>query len=265
MADEEKDSSAEKKKAPEASAPVAKPKSDMMMYIIVGVGALVVTVSVMFALLSGEQPSTAAADGESSAEEHAVAEEETEEELDTPDIFSELDDLSFLADTEFAELENPTESAEGHKNSRKSTKKNSKSKKHKAGSSSKTGANDASSMTADDSLSALSWIEVEKRKIATRNKALDEKARRLEALERTVNQKLTKVDQVEAARLTGLAKLYNGMKADQVARMMIKLDDKMIVAILPRMKSAQASKILGLLPASRGARISQEMVTLSSK
>ena len=250
MADEEKDK-AEDQKATDSAA--AKPKSDMMMYIIVGVGALVVTVGVMLGLVSGEKPASADAQETSDETAERVADDhESEHEQETPDIFSELDDLSFLTDTDFVD---PTETA-------------SKSDDHSTGSkkvkSHKTNSGTAL-LTSSDSLAALSWLETEKNKLATREKALDEKAKRLEALERSVNHKLTKVDQADAARLSGLAKLYNGMKPEQVARMMVKLNDKTIVAILPRMKSAQASKILGLLPASRGAKISQEMISFSGK
>ncbi len=256
MADEEKKSSAEEQSAD--AAPAQKPKSDMMMYIIVGVGALVVTIGVMMGMISGEHPQSAdAEDASAESAEHVEEEHAEEAEQETPDIFSELDDLSFLADTQFTDPTETSHESKGHS----SSKKKSSSK-----SSAKNGSGEShSSMSANDSLEALGWLETEKKKIATRSKALDEKAKRLEALERTVNQKLNRVDQVEAARYMGLAKLYNGMKPEQVARMLVKLDNKTIVAILPRMKSAQASKILGMLPASRGARISQEMITLSGK
>ncbi len=260
MADEKKDSSAKESEV-EAGAAAPKAKSDMMMYIIVAVGALVVTMSVMLGLMSGEP--THSADAEGVEDEHAEVADHSSDELEdqeTPDIFSELDDLSFLGDTLFPELVDSHESTDGHVSSKDKKSHSKKSKK-----SGKAKADSQGATSAEDSLAALSWIEAEKKKISNRSKALDEKAKRLEALERSVNQKLIKVDQAEAARLTGLAKLYNGMKADQVVRMMVKLDDKMIVAILPRMKSAQASKILGLLPASRGAKISQAMITLSNK
>ncbi len=258
MADEEKDKAEKEQTSAESTAPVAKPKSDMMMYIIVGVGALVVTMGVMLGLVSGgHAPMAENADGDVS---EGVAEHEAEsaEEPETPDIFSELDDLSFLADTNFGELS-------GSPEERLVAGKSKKPGHSKAGKTKKGHAVAASQLGADDSLAALNWLEAEKKKLKERNKTLDEKAKRLEALERSVNQKLTKVDQAEAARLSGLAKLYNGMKPEQVAKMMVKLDDKTIVAILPRMKSAQAAKILGMLPASRGARISKEMITLSAK
>jgi flagellar motility protein MotE (MotC chaperone) len=253
MADEEKKSSSEQPTTDGAKA--QKPKSDMMMYIIVGVGALVVTVGVMLGLMSGEHPKSAEVeDSSEESAEHSDAHGSEDAEQETPDIFSELDDLSFLADTQFAD---PTEEADNSDGHDSDVKKRSGSRRKSA--------NSNVSVTASDSVEAMTWIEAEKKKITARNKALDEKAKRLEALERAVNQKLTKVDQAEAARLSGLAKLYNGMKPEQVARMLVKLNDKTIVAILPRMKSAQAAKILGLLPASRGARISQEMITLSGK
>lgn len=217
-------------------------KSDLAMYLIVGGSALVVTVGAMMAFgdLSG-------GDVEQSAELIHEAGESTEELADSddpelPDLFSELDNLDFLNDTDF------TTGAE------------SIASELKQGS-----ASAPVKMSKDDSLAALSWLDKEKALLREKEKELNAKEKKLAAVEHEVDQKLKKVDQVEANRLSGLAKLYDGMKHDQVARMLVKLKDETIVQILPRMKTANASKILGLLPADRGARISRKMITLSAK
>lgn len=240
MAEEKKE-----KQEPEVveAAPVKKSSGGVMMYAIVGFGALIVSMGVMFALIDTSAP--APGDGaeemstESSKENSSHASHSSSPEDNIEDIFSELDDLSFLADTIIPDESHEAEQAAGKQNS--------------------------SQMSAGDSLQAVNWLETEKARLVKKSSELDKLTKKLDAQERSVDQKLKKLGQVEANRLLGLAKLYDGMKPDQVARMIVKMEDKMIVSILPRMKSANASKILGLLPPERGARISKLMISVASR
>ncbi|MBN4076262.1 hypothetical protein JYT16_00945 [Gemmatimonas aurantiaca] len=237
----------------------AKSKSDLMMYVIVGVGALVVTIASMMAFIDmSNDPTGGHAEDSEDAEEYAYDEDDDgeygNEELQLPDIFSELDNLDFLTDTNFAEAESTLSNTTVADKSLHATKKNGNQTSSKP-----------KQMSKKDSVTAVGWLEQEKAKLASREKELNAQEKKLTALENEVDQKLKKVDQIEANRLNGLAKLYNSMKHDQVARMIVKLNDDTIVRILPRMKTANAAKILGLLPPARGARISQKMITLTSR
>ena len=66
---------------------------------------------------------------------------------------------------------------------------------------------------------------------------------------------LAKKDQVKSERVAYLAKLFDGMKQDEISKLMAQLDDNTIVAVLPKMKAASASKVLAMLPPERAARI----------
>lgn len=245
MAGEDKEKT-QVEKSTEAKAPGK--KSDLMTYVIVGVGSLLVTIGVLLALIDTDQGLTEQSDAyedesvpSSSHKSDGKSGKNKDKESQLPDIFAELEDLSFL------DVSNLLGEAEEN--------------------AAKLGASldDKNQTSKKDSIEALDWITTEKKKISQERVELDKLKKRLDAQERTIDQKLRQVDQAAAAKLNSLAKLYDGMKPDQVARMIVKLEDKLIVSILPRMKKANASKILGLMPPSRGARISKQMITLAVK
>ncbi|UCE25122.1 MAG: hypothetical protein JSU74_03480 [Candidatus Zixiibacteriota bacterium] len=120
-------------------------------------------------------------------------------------------------------------------------------------------------MTEKDSLEQVNWLESEKAALASRKKELDTRQRELERLEKEVNKKLLNLEQAESARTAQLAKLYDGMDARSVAKLMANLDDKTVVSILPRMKLKNASAVLQLLPAQRAAKLSKQMITIAGK
>ena len=269
---EEQKPNTEAETAETAETPSPQKEGGMGMYLVAGLGALIVAGAVAFALGDG-----GAKHGAESAEESAAVEGETHEasgeaESDThAESEDGIDDLSFL-NTE--ELEKAAEEAASelaremsHKSESSGHSTQGTSHTSQTSESHSSGAESASSAEADktDSLAAVDWLEKEKKRLAKWEKDLKSKAKKLEAREREVNKKLKQIDQAKASRLTALAKLYDSMKQDQVARMLVKLDDETIVSILPRMKTANASKVLGLLPPDRGARISRKMITLSNK
>ncbi len=118
---------------------------------------------------------------------------------------------------------------------------------------------------AEDSIKQVNWLEKEKNTLAAREKALNSREEELNALDKKVSQKILRLDQAESARIAQLAKLYDGMEAQAVARLMANLDDNTVVSILPRMKSKNASQVLSLMPAKRAAKLSKQMITIAEK
>ncbi len=113
-----------------------------------------------------------------------------------------------------------------------------------------------------DSVDTLSWIEKEMADLALEKNTIAIQRKELEALQYKIDQGLIKIEQAESTRMIKLARLYDGMKANEVTKLFANLSDEMIVSILPRMKAANASKILGLMPPKRAARLSTEMVSV---
>ncbi|MEE9442144.1 MAG: hypothetical protein V3V99_05700 [candidate division Zixibacteria bacterium] len=120
-------------------------------------------------------------------------------------------------------------------------------------------------MSKEDSIEAANWLENEKEKLTTERKELDARKKELDRREYHLKQLLAKRDQMESARIGSLAKLYDGMKPQQVAPLINKLTIKQAVDVLLKMKPANAAKILGALKPDRAARISAEMITLSEE
>ncbi len=118
-------------------------------------------------------------------------------------------------------------------------------------------------MTVEDSIEAANWLENEKAKLAERETDLDAKEKRLNVLDSKVSQKILRIEQAESARISKLAKLYDGMEARAVAKLVANLDDATVVSLLPRMKLKNASSVLALMPPVRAARLSKQMITIA--
>lgn len=114
-----------------------------------------------------------------------------------------------------------------------------------------------------DSIRIMEWIKKQKAEIASRASDLDQRENELKQLERSVDKKITRIEQVESTRTGNLARLYDGMDAKAVANLMANLDDETVLAILPRMNTKNASAVLSLMPPRRAAVLSKALITLS--
>jgi flagellar motility protein MotE (MotC chaperone) len=114
-----------------------------------------------------------------------------------------------------------------------------------------------------DSAQAVNWIEQEKTRLADREKELNAREKQLNVRESQVKQKMLVLEQAESTRIAKLAKLYDGMDAGAVARLIANLDDETVVALLPRMNTKNASAVMALMPPVRGARLSKQMITIA--
>jgi len=114
-----------------------------------------------------------------------------------------------------------------------------------------------------DSTQAVNWIEQEKTRLADREKELDARDKQLNVRESQVKQKMLVLEQAESSRIAKLAKLYDGMDANVVAKLVANLDDETVVALLPRMNTKNASAVMGLMPPVRAARLSKQMITIA--
>lgn len=117
----------------------------------------------------------------------------------------------------------------------------------------------------EDSLKALSWLEKQKNELTQRESALATRQKVLEELDRKVSQKVMRLEQSLADRVASIAKLYDGMEPDAVAKLAENLDDSIVVAIIPRMKQKNASQLLSLLPPQRAAKLSKQIITLAGE
>jgi len=120
-------------------------------------------------------------------------------------------------------------------------------------------------MTVEDSLEAVNWLEKENQVLDARRSEIEARQKELERLDRSVTQKLLTLEQVESNRVAQLARLYDSMDPRAVAKLLSNLDDATVVTILPRMKIKNASAVLQLFPSVRAARLSKQMITIAEK
>lgn len=121
------------------------------------------------------------------------------------------------------------------------------------------------SLSREESLKAVDWLTKEQEKLQTRETELAAREKELQKKDHEVSQKILKIEQASADRVTNLAKLYDGMESEAVAKILANLDDDLVVAIIPRMKQKNASTVLALLPPQRAAKLSKQIMTLASE
>ena len=114
-----------------------------------------------------------------------------------------------------------------------------------------------------DSLQAVGWIAQEKTRLADREKELEARDKDLNVRESQVKQKMLVLEQAESSRISKLAKLYDGMEATAVAKLVANLDDETVVALLPRMNTKNASAVMAIMPPVRAAKLSKQMITIA--
>jgi flagellar motility protein MotE (MotC chaperone) len=110
---------------------------------------------------------------------------------------------------------------------------------------------------------AVNWVEKEKSRLTEWEKELNARDKQLNVRESQVKQKMLVLEQAESSRIAKLAKLYDGMDANSVAKLIANLDDETVVALLPRMNSKNASAVMALMPPVRAARLSKQMITIA--
>jgi flagellar motility protein MotE (MotC chaperone) len=117
----------------------------------------------------------------------------------------------------------------------------------------------------EDSIKAMTWLDKEKANLAKRESDLAVREKQITELDRKVSQKVLKLEQASSDRVANLAKLYDGMEPDAVAKLIANLDDSLVVSIIPRMKQKNASLLLSNMPPQRAATLSKQIITLAGE
>jgi flagellar motility protein MotE (MotC chaperone) len=118
----------------------------------------------------------------------------------------------------------------------------------------------ARSSNSVDTIAELSLLERRQREIAAEEKAIASQKKELEELRAEVEKLLGKKAKVADEKVTYIAKLIDGMKADEMSGLITNLDNATILAVLPKMKPQTASRVLSLLPPKRAAEITKELL-----
>lgn len=89
-----------------------------------------------------------------------------------------------------------------------------------------------------------------------RNAVVTEKTE-LQKVRDDIERLLAQKSKSDEEKMYKLAKIYDGMDQAKLAEIFSQMDDSLVMAVLPKMKSNNASLILEYLPPQRSARISQ--------
>jgi len=118
----------------------------------------------------------------------------------------------------------------------------------------------ASTSEAVDTIAELSMLDKRQREIAAEERDIATKRRELEAMKNEVEQYLQQKKGIADEKVTYIAKLIDGMKAEEMAGLVTNLDNATIMAVLPKMKPQTASRVLATLPPKRAAEIATQLL-----
>jgi flagellar motility protein MotE (MotC chaperone) len=88
---------------------------------------------------------------------------------------------------------------------------------------------------------------------------------RLEQLRLETDALLTERKNLERSNITNLAKLFDSMKAQEVAAIIQNIPDGKVGLILQKMKKQNASKVMAELPSERAATITMQLIDMDGE
>jgi flagellar motility protein MotE (MotC chaperone) len=252
--------------APSAEPPAPK-KSGLMMYIMMGVGGIALAIAIVVGVLMFTKEKTAdssdtAHSTDSTAVEVATLDSKLQEKLPFKKKAIEAENTPGveLSDEELAALDSSF--APDSQSVIKDVVSSLEFLDYKPADF-EIASEDALPLSASDSLEAVDWFTKEETRLSKKEAELAQREQQIAKLDASVSKKIIRVEQAETARIGTLAKMYDGMDPKAVAKLMADLDDETIVSILPRMKTNNASSVMGLLPPPRAAKLSKQMITIA--
>jgi flagellar motility protein MotE (MotC chaperone) len=102
----------------------------------------------------------------------------------------------------------------------------------------------------------------EKRQLAMQRQELEKKQKELEGLKSEIEQLLARVQESKSERITMMAKLYDSMDPEAVARQISSMDDRTVILLLPQMNTRTAAKVMAAIDPKRAAQITTKMLAL---
>jgi flagellar motility protein MotE (MotC chaperone) len=116
--------------------------------------------------------------------------------------------------------------------------------------------------TAPSSRESEEWLNNEKAQLAQRRAEVDQKTKELERLKSEIEQLLARVQETKSERIVMMAKLYDSMDPEAVARQISSMDDRTVVLLLPQMNTRTAAKVMAAIDPKRAAQITTKMLAL---
>lgn len=127
------------------------------------------------------------------------------------------------------------------------------------------GAKSDSAISEEDSIKQVKWYVAQKEEIDREKTKLRAEEARLQQLKMETKALLERRTQVEETNISNLAKLFESMKAEEVARIMENIPNEKVGMILQKMKKETASKVMASIPSERAAKITMELIDLGGE
>jgi len=109
---------------------------------------------------------------------------------------------------------------------------------------------------------AIEELDRRERQVKELEKQVDQKLVRLQELESNLKRLLEEANSLKDEKLRHLVDVYSNMKAQQAAQVLSTLDEKIAVKILAGMRGRQAGEILSFVPAEKAAKLSEALTKL---
>jgi flagellar motility protein MotE (MotC chaperone) len=112
----------------------------------------------------------------------------------------------------------------------------------------------------DEITRAQEQISAEKDELQNQKAAIEAEKADLEKLRSEVQALLARKNRADDEKMYSLAKIYDSMDQEKLAQVFANMEDSLVVKILPKMKSNNASTVLEYLPPQRSAMISRKLL-----
>ncbi len=116
--------------------------------------------------------------------------------------------------------------------------------------------------SAESSRETEEWLAQEKADLTRKQAELEGKSRELEKLKTEIEHLLARVQETKSERIVMMAKLYDSMDPEAVARQISSMDDRTVVMLLPQMNTRTAAKVMAAIDPKRAAQITTKMLAL---
>jgi flagellar motility protein MotE (MotC chaperone) len=100
-------------------------------------------------------------------------------------------------------------------------------------------------------------LEAEKENLKKQKSQLQKEMEDLETIKKQIDSLRACQSKANEDKMYNLAKIFDGMDKQQAAKVFAQMEDSLVISILPKMKSANASLILQYMEPTRSAQITK--------
>jgi hypothetical protein len=120
------------------------------------------------------------------------------------------------------------------------------------------------SAAVQDSIQKMNWYETRKKEIDRKMSQFETERAQLESLRDEVDALIQRKENMERGNIETMAKLYEGMDAEELVPILTNLEDAQVSVIISKMKKQKASEVLGKMDPARAAKITRYIISMNN-